>query len=127
VITGVSSYHGDDSKNSSVEQSIISDTSAVAEEALAPSYEKADIIDTNTESSPENMVQAQTRPPRRIMHRHTYSFSRDVSIAANNTMDDPALPEDVIHSQSVSVSFKKKYTPIEKGELQSCHATWSVL
>ncbi|KAG2178166.1 hypothetical protein INT43_003419, partial [Umbelopsis isabellina] len=115
VTATFSPVDGDDCKNSSVDHSIMSDSSALLqEENAAATYEKSSIIDSNTESSPENIVQTQTRPPRRIMHRHTYSFSRDVSLAANNVIDNAAHSEEVIQSQSVSVSFNKQYTPIEK-------------
>lgn len=119
---------GNDCKSLSIEQSAMSDSSAfLEEENVAATYEKSNIVDSNTESSPENIVQTQTRPPRRIMHRHTYSFSRDVSLAATNVINNTAHPEELIQSQSVSVSFNKQYTPIEKGELQTIQSFCSIL
>jgi hypothetical protein len=80
---------------------------------------KGGMVDTNLEAAPENILQAQSRPHTRVFHRHTYSFSRDVSIATSLKDDTSIPPKQLTQTKSVAVSFNQPYTPIELGTPKS--------
>jgi len=87
--------------------------SAQQEDMMLVNDSKHDIIDTNLEAAPENILQAQTRPHTHVLHKHTYSFSRDVSISGGINSDPSMRPEQVKRTKSVAVSFNQPYTPID--------------